>query len=141
MDARQRLLARIGDINDPSTPSPLVTLEEFFEGNDDLGSIGYNFYPNQPRPSEFYALFKEIRDRPEVADVRVQVMDLEDPDRWPSTETVWVITSASVKDVEKWLGERFAADDYFEGFHDPEYLALEPYEIPKGMKAIGIWWD
>jgi hypothetical protein len=64
-EAREWLLERVnrdGDINDFSVARPLVGLEEFFEGNDDYGSIGYNFYPDQPAPSEFYALFKGIRD-------------------------------------------------------------------------------
>jgi len=51
MEAHKRLLERInrnGDINYDIVPRPLVTLEEFFEGNKDYGSIGYNFYPDQP---------------------------------------------------------------------------------------------
>lgn len=140
--ARQRLLARInqdGDINDPNTPSPLVTLEEFFEGNNDFGSIGYNFLPDQPAPAEFYAFFKGIRDKPEVADVRVEVKDLEDPEGWPATDTVWIITSASPDDVAGWLGEKFHADELIEGFQTARQI--EPYKVPEGMHAIGVWWD
>lgn len=83
MTSLERLIARIncnGDINDPTTPRPLVTLEEFFEGNEDYGSIGYNFSPDQPAPAEFYELLKRIRDRPDVADVRVEVSQHEVPD-------------------------------------------------------------
>jgi hypothetical protein len=40
MDSRERLLQRIGDINDRSRPRPLVTLDEFFDGNDDPGVAG-----------------------------------------------------------------------------------------------------
>jgi len=141
-DARIRLLTRInrnGSIDDPNTPRPLVTLEEFFEGNGDYGSIGYNFYPDQPAPSEFYDLFKSIRDKPDVADVRVEVKDLEDPDEWPSTDTVWIITSASPDDIAGWLGERFHADDILIGF--PGTQQAEPYDVPDGMRAIGVWWD
>jgi len=141
-DARGRLLERInraGDINDFNVPRPLVTLEEFFDGNDDYGSIGYNFYPDQPAPSEFYALFKGIRARAEVADVRVEVKDLEDAEGWPSTDTVWVITGESVEEVKGWLGERFAADDIIVGFSG-EY-PIEKYDVPDGMEAIGVWWD
>jgi len=144
VEARQILLARIsrnGDINDAKVPRPLVTLEEFFEGNSDYGSIGYNFYPDQPAPADFYHLFKAIRDKPEVADVRVQVMDLEDPEGWPATNTVWIITSASVNDVKKWLGRRFRADDILIGFSKVIYYKIERYEVPKGMQAIGVWWD
>ena len=140
--ALKKLLIRInlnGNINDLSTPRPLVTLEEFFEGNDDYGSIGYNFYPDQPSPSEFYSLFKSIRVKPEVADIRVEVKDLEDPEGWPSTDTVWIITKATVKDVEKWLGQRFRADDFIIGF--PEQYKYEHYDVPEQMTAIGVWWD
>lgn len=41
MDPKSRLVERIsrnGDPHDEATPAPLVTLEEFFEGNDDGGS-------------------------------------------------------------------------------------------------------
>lgn len=141
-DVRGRLIERInrdGYINDFSVPRPLVTLEEFFEGNNDYGSIGYNFYPDQPAPSEFYELFKGIRERAEVADVRVEVKDFEDAERWPSTDTVWVITGESVEEVKGWLGERFAADDIIVGFSE-EY-AIEKYDVPDGMEAIGVWWD
>ncbi len=144
MEARQRLLARInrnGDINDPKVPRPLVTLEEFFEGNSDYGSIGYNFYPDQPAPSDFYHLFKAIRAKPEVTDVRVEVKDLEDPEGWPATDTVWIITSASVNDIKKWLGRSFRADDILIGFPEASYYKIERYEVPKGMQAIGVWWD
>lgn len=136
-DSRQRLLDRIGDINDFSLPRPLVTLEAFFEGNDDYGSIGYNFYPDQPAPSEFWQLFAKIRGRDDVADVLVQVMQQEDPDGWPSTDTVWIVTSAAAEDVEAWLGERFQSDELFVGI--PEHV--EQISIPAGHQAIGVWYD
>ena len=145
--ARQKLLERIGDINDFTRPRPLVTLEEFFEGNDDYASIGYNFYPDQPAPAEFYEVFLAIRQRDDVADVRVEVKDLEDPEGWPATDTVWIITTASDDEVVAWLGERFAPDDAFSGFPqaDPhaEYptYGVEAYEVPAGQRALGIWWD
>lgn len=144
MEARQRLLDRInrnGDINDPGTPRPLVTLEEFFENNNDYGSIGYNFYPDQPTPAEFYHYFKTIRDKPEVTDVRVEVKDIEDPEGWPATDTIWVITKSSANDVKEWLGLRFQADDILIGFPAESYYTIENYDVPEGMQAIGIWWD
>ncbi|MHC4474298.1 MAG: hypothetical protein ACYTEL_01550 [Planctomycetota bacterium] len=138
------MLARInrnGDFNDPNVPRPFVTLEEFFEGNDDYGSIGYNFYPDQPAPAEFYRLFRRIRDKAEVDDVRVEVKDLEDPGGWPATDTIWIITEASPDDIKEWLGERFRADDILCGFPTEGYYKTERYDLPDGMQAIGVWWD
>ena len=126
-------------INDPDTPRPLVTLEEFFEENDDFGSIGYNFYPDQPAPSDFYEIFKSINSKPEVFDIRVQVNDQIEPEDWPSTDTIWIFTSADVDEVDTWLGDRFRGDDYIVGF--PDSYQIEDYDIPEGMQAIGVWWD
>ena len=77
---------RIGDINNFELPRPVVSLELFFDGNDDWGSIGYNL-PDQIAPQQFHAILQSIRDRNEVADVLIEVKDLEDPDR--HTFHVW----------------------------------------------------
>ena len=138
LDNRSQLLAQIGDINDFDRPRPLVTLEEFFEGNDDYSSIGYNFYPDQPSPRDFYALFRGIRSKPTVAAVLVQVQDLEDPEGWPSTDTIWVITTSTSDDVTSWLGERFRPDDVHVGFPS---TGVETFHVPPGYQAFGVWYD
>jgi hypothetical protein len=134
-----KLAKRNGDLMDPATARPLLTLEEFFDGNQDAGSIGYNFYPIQPTPQEFYEVFKTIRERPEVADVRVEVWDQVEEDFWPSCDTIWIITSADPKEVVQWIPKVMEPDDTLIGF--PTEPKIEPYDIPGGMQAIGIWWD
>ena len=45
METRTKLIMKIkqqGDPNDPKEPDPIVSLEDFFEGNRDIGSIGCN---------------------------------------------------------------------------------------------------
>lgn len=91
MDRRQRLLDRIGDINDFSRPRPLVTLEDFFDGNNDPASIGCNL-PEPVGPQEFFTFLSGLRCRPDIAAIWVEVKDLEDPDGWPSSDTVWFVT-------------------------------------------------
>ena len=137
-DSRSRLLARIGEVNDFERPRPLVTLEEFFEGNRDFASIGYNFYPDQPSPADFFELFRGIRSKPTVAAVLVQVQDLEDPEGWPSTDTIWVITSSTSADITSWFGERFRPDEILVGFPDS---GVEPFDVPAGHQAFGVWYD
>jgi hypothetical protein len=132
-------ISRNGDVNDPTTPRPLVTLEEFFDGNDDMGSIGYNFGARQPAPSEFYSFFKRIRARRDVADVRVEISQHDDPEAWPVTDTIWIVTSASDSDVSAWLGDRFAADDLLNGL--PPDRKFDALSIPAKMRAVGVWWD
>jgi hypothetical protein len=139
MTPRDRLLARVGDINDFSRPRPLVTLEEFFEGNNDPASIGYNL-PDPPEPKEFYNLLADIRKRPGVADVRIEVQDLEDPDGWPSTDTIWVITTETPQEVRSWFPKRFSPDEVIEGF-ERSAQQVEKYSVPKGMRAVGLFYD
>jgi len=139
MRPRDRLLARIGNINDFSRPRPLVTLEEFFEGNNDPASIGYNL-PDPPAPQAFYKLLSEIRKMAGVSDVRIQIQDLEDPDGWPSTDTIWIITTATPNEVRAWFPKQLAPDDVFDGF-EGSASNIEKYSIPKGMRAVGVWYD
>ncbi|HUG70368.1 MAG TPA: hypothetical protein VMM76_21645 [Pirellulaceae bacterium] len=134
---RRRLLARIGDINDFSKPRPLVSLEEFFEGNDDRSSIGYNL-SDQPTPAEFYKMLRTIRDQPEVANVVVEVKDIEDPDGWPSTDTIWIVSSLPRRDLELFVPDRYRPDDWIA--YPPEH-AVEMLRVPIGMNAIGMWHD
>ncbi|MCA8973294.1 MAG: hypothetical protein KDC98_01165 [Planctomycetes bacterium] len=137
MASRDRLLRRIGDINDFSRPRPLVTLDEFFEGNRDPGSIGYNL-PDPPDPQEFRGFLTSISERDVVSAVLIEVTDLEDPDGWPSSDTAWVITSAMIDEVASWVPERFRPDEYLDGF--PE-SGVEPHEVRAGFRAVGLWYD
>jgi len=137
MDPRATLLQRIGDINDFDRPRPLVSLELFFDGNDDPASIGYNL-PDPPAPREFHELLKGLRDRDDVRDVLIEVKDMEDPDGWPSTDTIWFITSAPADDVQRWFPEALAPDDVIVGFGGQK---IESYDLPNGFEAVGAWHD
>jgi hypothetical protein len=140
MTALERIIERVsrhGDVNDAATPRPLLTLEEFFEGNAADGSIGCNLNP-PPIPAEFYKLLKAIAARPDVADIRVQITMLEIPE-WPFSDTVWVITSASPGKVAEWFDESVRPDECYLGWH--ENVATEPYAVPAGMEPVTCWWD
>ena len=77
--------------------------------------FGYNL-PEQPPPQEFFRLLLQTRDRSDVADVRVEAKDFEDPDGWPSTDTIWVTTTANSGDVVNWLPGAVKPDDLISGF-------------------------
>jgi len=136
--ARDKLLNRIGDINDFSRPRPLVTLAEFFEGNKDFGSIGYNL-PDSPSPQEWFQILQAVAYRSEVNDIRIEIKDLEDPNGWPSTDTIWIITKVSVEQVRAWLPARIEPDDIIDGFDNSNTL-VEQFEVPACYRAIGLWY-
>ena len=140
MTPTERITERVGrngDVNDAATPRPLLTLAEFFEGNDLPGSIGCNLIPT-PTPAEMYLLLQRIAARPDVADVRVQVTMFDDPE-WPFSDTVWVMTSASPEAVSQWFEESVRPDECWQGW--TEGVTFEPYTVLPGMHPVACWWD
>src|SRR6266496_334692 len=99
---RKELIERIKlrGLPSPNHPSPLVTLEEFFIGNDDYGSIGCNLTP-MLGPQFFFEKLKFIRSQPSVQDVLVEVIEVEeeDPTMWPFADRVYVFTDRTPEDV------------------------------------------
>jgi hypothetical protein len=118
-------------------PSPVVTLEEFFDGNDDTGSIGCNLL--LPGPQFFYEILKSIRSRPDVQDVLVAISDLDvGDDFWPFSDRVYVLTSASAEDVARWA-EALQPGAVEEGITDGKLdLAVE---LRPGYTCYRLWWD
>lgn len=134
---RDELLNAVGDVNEKADGLVLVTLEQFFEGNDDGGSIWCNL-PSSPEPQEVYEKLKAIREREDVADVRIMVTQYDGgDDEWPFSDTVFFITSAAPEDVQSWLGEEFAPDNI--GIDD--FSRAEEISVPNGMVALAAWWD
>ena len=127
---------RLGHPDEPDAPRPLLTVDEFFEGNAEVGSIGCNL-EGAPAPDEFYALFRAIAERPDVNDVRVQITAFDVPE-WPFSDTVYIMTSATPEEVATWFPEHLKPDETWSGFVDQPY---EPYQVPDGMQPIACWWD
>jgi hypothetical protein len=124
---------RQGNPELPSVPTPLLTLEEFFDGNDYTGSIGCNLEA-EPEPGEFYEVLKAIRSRAEVSDVRLQITCVDHPgEDWPFSDTIWIMTSAAPEIVRTWLPEHLAPDEVWEGWLDGEYEACS---IAEGHRPV-----
>lgn len=127
---------RLGHPDDPGTPRPLVTVDEFFVGNSEIGSIGCNL-DSTPSPERFHALFQAIARRPEVKDIRVQITAFDVPE-WPFSDTVYIMTSASPGKVASWFPTELKPDETWSGFVDQNY---EPYTVPAGIQPVACWWD
>jgi len=136
LDRITERVTRLGDPGLPGTPVPLLTVDEFFEGNSVVGSIGCNL-EGEPSPETFYSLFQTIAQRPDVKDIRVQITAFDDP-AWPFTDTVYVMTTASPEEVANWFPEHLRPTETSAGFIDQEY---EPYAVPAGVQPVTCWWD
>jgi hypothetical protein len=127
---------RLGHPDEPDTPRPLLTIDEFFDGNTEVGSIGCNL-DSAPEPGAFYSLFRTIAQRPDVKDIRVQVTAFDVPE-WPFSDTVYIMTSVTPEEVATWFPEHLKPDETWAGFVDQPY---EPYTVPNGTQPIACWWD
>lgn len=132
------LLSKIKEIGMPGEELPLVSLEDFFEGNDDIGSMGCNLMEH-PGMDAFYRILKDIRTKDKVRDVLVGIYEIEDDfeDQWPFSENVIIITTASKDQVWDWCKE-LMIDDIWE--EDPSRLKPVP-TIKEGENIWTIWWD
>jgi hypothetical protein len=137
---RRNLIERIKILGLPRSdrPLPLVTLEEFFVGNDDYGSIGCNLSP-QLGPQVFFERLNFVRSQSNVQEVFVEINEVaEDPTTWPFADRVYVLTSAAAADVERWTA------DLLPDSIDEDFAYGEPTSAPAlrpGYICYGVWWD
>jgi hypothetical protein len=141
VDARTNLIAKIRaqGLPSPDRPLPIVPLEDFFTGNNDFGSIGCNL-ANHPGPQWFFRTLKEIRDRPTVQNVLVEINEVveEDPQAWPFSDRVYILTSASREDVKEWV-TKLQPDEVEPAWTNG--LPANAPVLPNGTKAYAVWWD
>jgi hypothetical protein len=142
MSSRQKLIAKIkaqppGGYN---KPFPVVSLEDFFNGNNDLGSIGCNL-EKHPGLAKFYSILHTIIERPEVQTVLVTIYEVveEDTSMWPFSERVYVLTSATPEQLRNWASELQPDEVLDEGFVGGASPAAPP--LKDGMKVLSLWWD
>ena len=140
MDHRQQLLDRIGDLTAPQTALPIVTLEEFFEGNNfpesivDESNVRY-------QPHTLYSIFQRFREIDGIHDVLVEIKDMGQPDLWPISDTFWVIAESDPRHYrEHWPPEfwdRNLPCDYLT-FPRKDERVTEELHVPEGMVARGM---
>lgn len=129
-------------------PLPLVSLEDFFQGNDDPESIAVNLLSPDPRLDAhprlpfLYDVLKRIRARPDVQDVLVEVFEVEtalaDEGAWPFAEKVFFFTSASPEEIERWAAE-LKTDGAIRGY--PSGPKANAPALNPGHEVWFVVWD
>ncbi|QHO91983.1 hypothetical protein CWT12_12595 [Actinomyces sp. 432] len=140
----ERITARIAPFWDADAgvyrPTPLLTLEEFFEGNHVTGSVMANVVldgepQDMPDPQQVCAVLEKLLSRDDVDDVRVAISMFDDPD-WPFAEEVMVVTDVRPEQVRSWFPEAMAPDQVLP-LPDRE---LEDIGWPTERIRV-CWWD
>ena len=122
---------------------PVVTLDEYFDGNAREDSIAPNQWGyGRPTLREIHAHFQAIARRPDVQGVYVGLhqdwgMALECDD-WPAAENIHVISSATQADAERWL-EGLEADGLITGWPYGKHAAgPEAGRVPGLYGVLGL---
>ena|SRR5258708_4415339 len=136
-------MTRLGDVSDFAIPRPLVTLEEYFTGNNDPSSIG-DVRIREFTPEQFFTALKALRDRADVYDVRVEVKAPKTPDGRPATDTIWIVTSLDrmelpLRGMSSEFWDRFLPDDWLT-FPRRDGRITESLEIPNSMHGFGFYY-
>jgi len=122
---------------------PAVTVERFFDGNDDLGSILCN-HPDHPGLAAVRDQLIEIRAKPDVQSVLVRIHETmedesteDDEGAWPFAEQVLIATNAPPATVRGWFAEAVTPDDV----RPASAGELRLMSLPRGTAAVVVWWD
>lgn len=129
----QTLKQQLADQPEPQ----IVSVAQFFDGNDDLGSIGCNLDPH-PGVDAFRDVLTGLLGRPDIQAVYAQISEL-DPGEgsWPFTDTILVVGKISADDLrsavislqpdEVGASEAFGVSPHIAESH--------------GSPVLVVWWD
>ena len=117
-------------------PDQLVSIERFFDGNDDLGSIGCNLIEH-PGIERFRDILVSLTRHPDVQAVYAQIAEL-DPgeDSWPFTDTVLVVGSIDAYTLKNLVAPL-----------QPDEVAPSASPVPSLISSehdgevTVLWWD
>jgi hypothetical protein len=119
-------------------PEPqVVSIDRFFDGNDDLGSIGCNLV-DHPGVDRFRQVLAGLLDRQDVEAVYALISEL-DPgeDSWPFTDTVAVVGSIPADKLRQIVAP----------LEPDEVGAVDDFGVPASLKqkhdapVLVAWWD
>lgn len=123
------------------TPSPLVSLDQFFDGNDDVGSIGCNLFEH-PGIQRFRDLLSELEEHEDISKVWVIAKQHDWKPGWPHSDEVIFLTSLNVDTIEEKISI-LEPDEVYDVYSDFKAVDLDNKAISAqdGEKFIGAWWD
>ena len=130
---RDRLIARLSNEPEPQ----IVEIETFFDGNDDLGSIGCNLLEH-PGIEAFRIALLRIAARRDVKGVYAQIFEL-DPGEgcWPLPDTILIVGDISSEEVASELAS-LEPDEVRNG---EEFGLPDEYAKRLGGPIVVAWWD
>lgn len=119
-------------------PEPqTVSIDRFFDGNDDPGSIGCNL-AEHPGVEAFRDIFTSLLRRPDVEAIYAQISEL-DPGEgcWPFTDTVLVVGTIPADELRSVVSTLEPDDVGLAGDCDLSPSIASKHQQP----VLVLWWD
>jgi hypothetical protein len=141
---RDQLVKKYDLLKFPKIKQPvLLTVDEFFDGNNDEASIAPNLETKQPM-KEYYKILKGLADNPKTIDAFAELKDVMiydngqlDDNEWFYTDIIYLIgdlTKEEIKEATKSL-----QPDKVE--YDMENRIKGLSEKYKDKNVVYVWWD
>ena len=131
INKRDRLIQMLSSQAEPQ----IISIREFFDGNDDPGSIGCNLL-DHPGIEAFESILIKLLDREDVEAVYAQIAELDPgPGSWPFTDTVLVVGRISAENLSRIL-QPLEPDEVGLMEDVPESIAQK-----HGGPIQSAWWD
>lgn len=114
-----------------------VSIDRFFDGNDDIGSIGCNL-ADHPGVDAFRDIFTSLLRRPDVEAIYAQISEL-DPGEgcWPFTDTVLVVGTIPADELRSVVSTLEPDDVGLAGDCDLSPSIASKHQQP----VLVLWWD
>jgi len=129
------------DDQDCYKPTPVVPLEQFFEGNDDEGSIGCNLTPH-PGIDTFYRTLANLRGRDAVSGIWVLAKQHDWKPGWPFADEVLIRTTLNTDGIASHL--QHLRPNTVEAV-TLDHLKKDIWQVTTacgpGERHIIAWWD
>lgn len=119
-------------------PEPqIVAIAQFFDGNDDLGSIGCNLYPH-PGIDAFRNTLSGLLGRPDVQAVYAQISELDPGDGcWPFSDVVLVVGEIPAHELRR-IVSTLLPDEV----GDAAACRVSPsIDVRHSLPVQAVWWD
>jgi hypothetical protein len=135
-DKRAILLKKIKQAGYPKK-EVFVSVDDFFDGNEDSGSIGVNIYPDAPSLPMFYQVLTKIQNNSKTNALLIRIADIDDTE-WFYSDMAFINGEYSLSEVKK-LFKPLKPDEVYEGLMYND----KPNNIPNHNtgKSYSIWWD
>ena len=135
---KDELLNKIRSLGYPDNEI-VVSLDDFFLGNENTNSIGRGIHWfDKPSLESFHLILSELKKSEKVDDILVRIRDVENLD-WPSSDTIYIISKFSKEELRSELNNWLYPDKVYKG-----WVYGKPINAPKvkdGFSVYSILWD